>query len=381
MIPLAERLRPQSLEDWFGSEALGPNADLLLNAIREDKLFSFILFAPPGTGKTSLALLIKKHTASRFFQINAVSSGVKELREIFEEAKAWKLRANQNSVLFVDEIHRFSKSQQDALLAAVEKGEVTLVGATTENPSFELISSLLSRVRIFPWERLQSEQIEKIIRKGLDFLSTENPEFKLNLEDGFIGTLAKQADGDARQALGALERLFPKLTLASLANYFAKEFLKHDKDGDLHYQIVSAFIKSMRAGQTDAALYYMARLWNAGEDPLFIVRRMLIFASEDIGNADLRALAAMNAIRSSVEFVGRPESYYALSQGVILLSEAKKSREAGDRFQKAQTRAQQGGSIKPPSFLVNAVTSFDKSVGKGRPRNEGESYLPTEITD
>jgi len=377
MIPLAERLRPQSLEDWFGTEALGANGDLLFEAIRKDNLFSFILFAPPGTGKTSLALLIKKHTSARFFQINAVSSGVKDLRDIFEEAKAWKTRANQNSVLFVDEIHRFSKSQQDALLAAVEKGEVTLIGATTENPSFELNSALLSRVRVFLWEGLKPEALEKILQKGLAFLISEYPDLKIKEDEGFLSALAKESDGDARQALGALERLFPTLSLTALSHYFSKSFLKHDKGGDIHYQIVSAFIKSMRAGQTDAALYYMARLWDAGEDPLFIVRRMLIFASEDVGNADLKALAAMNAIRASVEFVGRPESYYALSQGVILLSEAKKSREAGDRFQIALAKAQKAGSLKPPAFLVNAVTSFDKSVGKGRPRNTGESYLPS----
>ncbi|PIR21791.1 MAG: AAA family ATPase [Deltaproteobacteria bacterium CG11_big_fil_rev_8_21_14_0_20_45_16] len=376
MIPLPERLRPQTLEDWLGLESMGASLQNLFEAIRNDSVFSFILYAPPGTGKTSLALLIKKHTKSRFFQINAVSSGVKDLRDIFEQARAWKQRADQDSVLFVDEIHRFSKSQQDALLSAVEKGEVTLIGATTENPSFELNAALLSRVKIIYWDRLGSESLLEILQKGFELLKAENTSTEIKLDEDFLKILSESTDGDARQALQTLERLFPTLTRTRLADELKKAFLKHDKDAELHHQIVSAFIKSMRANETEAALYYLARLWEAGEDPLYIVRRMMIFASEDVGNADLRALAAMNAIRSSVEFVGRPECYYALAQGTILLSEAKKSREVGDRFQKALEKVRRGGSLRPPAFLTNAVTNFDRKSGKGRPREEGESYLP-----
>jgi len=376
MIPLAERLRPQNLDDWLASGELNSSLQGLLAAIKKDSLFSFILYAPPGTGKTSLALLIKKHSKARFFQINAVSSGVKDLREIFEQARAWKQRANQESLLFVDEIHRFSKSQQDALLSAVEKGDVTLVGATTENPSFELNAALLSRVKVIYWDRLTAGALQAILQRGLELLQRESPSIELKMDKEFLSLLAHSTDGDARQALQTLERLYPTLTRVRLAEELKKSFLKHDKDAELHHQIVSAFIKSMRANETEAALYYLARLWEAGEDPLYIVRRMLIFASEDIGNADLRALAAMNAIRSSVEFVGRPECYYALAQGTILLSEAKKSREAGDRFQKALEKVRRGGSIRPPAFLTNAITSFDRESGKGRPREPGEPYLP-----
>lgn len=381
MIPLPERLRPQQLSEWLGQEHLQGASGDLLRAIENDQVFSCILYAPPGSGKTSLAQLIKKTTKCRFFQINAVSSGVKELRDIFEEAKAWKLRNNQSSILFVDEIHRFSKSQQDALLAAVEKGEVILIGATTENPSYEVNSALLSRVKVIHWPALKQSDLLQLLNRGLDLLKHEQAGVDHILEKGFLEGLSQQSHGDARQALLALERLYPQLTLTRLAEYFSKSFLKHDKDAEMHHQIVSAFIKSMRAGQTDAALYYLARLWEAGEDPLYIVRRMMIFASEDVGNADLRALAAVNAIRSVVEFVGRPECFYALSQGVILLSECKKSREAGERFQKALSRVKKGGSISPPGFLLNAVTRLDKDLGKGRSPQPGESYLPMGLED
>ncbi len=381
MIPLAERLRPKQIEDWVGVEDLNPAARLVLESIKADKLFSFILYAPPGTGKTSLAQLIKKTTKSRFFQINAVSSGVKDLREIFDEARAWRQRADQSSILFVDEIHRFSKSQQDALLSAVEKGEVILIGATTENPSYELNAALLSRVRVVYWQALSEGSLVRLIHRGIDFLKSENPDLELKMDEGFIDQLAKHSDGDGRQALSVLERLFPNLSMRALSDELSKKFLKHDRDAELHHQVVSAFIKSMRAGQTDAALYYLARLWEAGEDPLYIVRRMLIFASEDVGNADLRALAAMNAIRSSVEFVGRPESFYALSQGVILLSEAKKSREAGDRFQKALEKVRRYGSVSPPGFLLNANTQLDREMGKARPYQTGESFFPSECSE
>lgn len=375
MIPLAERLRPKDLSEWVGqSELLGPKS-ILRSSIENDEIFSFILYAPPGSGKTSLARIIQERTKKRFFSLNAVTSGIKDLKAVIEEAKAWKQRANIESILFIDEIHRFNKAQQDALLHAVERGDIILIGATTENPAFEVNAALLSRLRVFRMEALHKEDLLEILRRGKKLLE-EDQSIQSSIRDQDLEILARESHGDARVAIGALEVLFPDLSLLRIQKYFERPYIAHDKSGDLHYQIISAFIKSMRAGQTDAALYYLARMWEAGEDPKFIARRMLIFASEDIGNADLRAIALANAVRSAVEFIGRPECFYALSQGVIYLSQAPKSREAGDRFQKALETARRSGRLSPPNFLINAPTRLDRELGRARARQENESFFP-----
>lgn len=375
-IPLAERIRPKDLQDWVGQCSIFGPGSLLREAVQKDQLFSFVLYAPPGTGKTTLCRMIKAHTKNRFFQMNAVTAGVKDLRAVIDEAKAWKDRQSVGSVLFIDEIHRFNKSQQDALLAAVEAGEIILIGATTENPSFELNSALLSRLRVFRMEALGQQELLEILDRGFKILSEES---SVLLEDGALELIARLSQGDARMALNALENLGTNINHQNIAQYFEKAALKHDKTGDLHHQIVSAFIKSMRAGESDAALYYLARLWEAGEDPKYIARRMLIFASEDVGNADLRAIALCNAVRQAVEFIGRPECFYALSQGVLYLSRAAKSREAGDQFMKAQKKARAFGPVAPPKFLMNAVTPLDRELGRGSPKKPNEGFLPKEV--
>ena len=382
MTPLAERMRPKKLEDWIGHEEILSPGKALYEAIQSDKLFSFILYAPPGSGKTSLCQLIKSHSKARFVQLSAVTAGVKDLKAVIDEAQLWKSRQQRETIVFVDEIHRFTKSQQDVLLPAVESGGIILIGATTENPSFEINSALLSRVRVFRMEALSEENLLLILTRAKDLLLSEFQDIEKQIpsfEEEALKFIAKHSQGDARVALSALEWSLPEVGLKKVQELFAKKILFHDKTGDQHYQVVSAFIKSMRASQTEAALYYMARMWQSGEDPLFIARRMVIFASEDIGNADLRAIALANAVRHAVEFVGRPECYYALAQGVIYLSKAPKSREVGDRFQKALLQVDRGGALPVPGFLTNAPGKLDKDFGRGRERYENESYLPEDL--
>lgn len=373
MKPLAEKLRPKQRDEWVGHSVV---MNQVWDAFQQERFFSFILYGPPGSGKTSLAHLIKKSTRLRFFSLNAVTSGVKELRSIIEEAKLWQQRQNLGSILFIDEIHRFNKAQQDALLNAVERGDIILIGATTENPSFEVIPALLSRVRVFRLEALSGEEIFLILKRAVENLSRSSETFEI--DEGALEKIAELCHGDARLALNAVERLFPQIKLQRVEQYFERKFLAYDKAGQNHYDVISAFIKSMRAGEEGAALYYLARMWDAGEDPKFIARRMLIFASEDVGNADLKALAMANATRQAVEFVGRPECFYALSQACSYLSRAPKSREAGEKFQKALDLVKKRGHQRPPNFLTNAVNSLDRKMGKGGARRSNESFLPKE---
>jgi putative ATPase len=374
MIPLAEKLRPKTLEEWVGHEDVMSPGKPLYEAIRNDQLFSFVLYAPPGTGKTTLCQLVKKYSKNRFVSMSAVTSGVKDLKAVIEEAKAWKDRQDKDTIVFIDEIHRFSKSQQDALLGAVENGIITLIGATTENPSYELNSALISRLKVFRLSQLSEENIVAILNRAV---VSEGVQIAPEL----LQKIAQHSQGDARSALGIAQLLLVNPTETRLNQILQMKSPYYDKAGDEHYQVISAFIKSMRASQTDAALYYLARMWSGGEDPLFIARRMVIFASEDIGNADVRGLAVANAVKNAVEFVGRPEAYYALAQGVIFLARAPKSREAGDLFSKALEKVERSGRRPVPNFLVNPVTKLDHELGRGRPREEGESFLPEGIDD
>lgn len=354
-------------------EVLSPGK-ALYEAIKSDQVFSFILYAPPGSGKTTLCRLIKAYTKSRFISLSAVTSGVKDVKAVIDEAQAWLDRQERRSIVFIDEIHRFNKSQQDALLHAVESGTITLIGATTENPSYALNSALLSRVRVFRFERLKESDLKKILRRACSELGWNYPEQLLDL-------IAERSQGDARSALSALELSAEHPSASKIEEFFQSRHLSYDKAGDEHYQVISAFIKSMRASKPEASMYYLARMWKGGEDPLFIARRMVIFASEDIGNADLRALAMANAVRNAVEFIGRPECFYALAQGALYLSKAPKSREAGDEFEKAMKRVERRGSAKVPDFLVNPVSRLDRDLGRGRKAFEGESFLPQEVEE
>lgn len=328
-IPLAERIRPKNLDEFFGQEKLVGPAGPIRMMIENDKLSSFILWGPPGTGKTTLAKIISNKTNSDFFQLNAVSSGVKEVRDVINIAKR-NLLHFRKTILFIDEIHRFNKAQQDALLSAVESGEIILIGATTENPSFEIIPPLRSRARIYILDPLSKEDLEKILNVALQndsFISSQRIE---NLEKEF---LIYFSGGDARVMLNILEAAViqemenDKINLSKeiLENIIQQKIALYDKGGEEHYNLISAFIKSIRGSDPDAAVYWLARMMSGGEDPLFIARRMIVLASEDIGNASPNALVLAEATFSAVDKIGMPEARIVLAQCATYLASCPKS--------------------------------------------------------
>jgi putative ATPase len=326
--PLASRIRPDTLESFVGQEHLVGPGKPLRAAIERKELFSFVLWGPPGCGKTTLARIYARSVGADFFELSAVDSGKEDLRKILPQNKTATMRPR---VLFLDEIHRFNKAQQDFLLPFVERGDITLVGATTENPSFEVIAPLLSRCRVFVLNELSDADMAKILTRT-----------KLTIPKDAREWLIALAQGDARQALTALEtaeKLYGTVTLESLKEAVQSTHLRYDKKGEEHYNTISAFIKSMRASQPDAAIYYLARMVEAGEDPIFIARRMVVFASEDIGLAQPTALVVANAVFRACETIGYPECAINLAHGVAYLAQSKKDRSAYDAL-----RAR-GGSI------------------------------------
>ena len=368
--PLASRIRPNSLSEFVGQEHLVGAGKPLRVAIEKRELFSFILWGPPGCGKTSLARIYARAVGADFFELSAVDSGKEDIRKIIGEGKIVPLRPR---ILFLDEIHRFSKAQQDFLLPYVERGEVTLIGATTENPSFEVISSLLSRCRIFVLNELSDKEIEKII------LRTRVP-----VPKDARGWLVRLAQGDARQAITALDtakRLYGTITIDTLKEAIQSRHLRYDKRGEEHFNTISALIKSMRASQPDAALYYLARLVDAGEDPLFIARRMVIFASEDIGLAAPTALVVANAVFEACRSIGYPECAINLAHGVTYLSTCKKSRASYDAYLSAMADVKQHGNLPIPLKIRNAPTKLMKELGyhEGYIPNDQESCLPDKL--
>ncbi|MER3632452.1 MAG: AAA family ATPase [Blastocatellia bacterium] len=367
MEPLASRIRPTNLVDFVGQAHLvGPGKPLRL-AIENRHLISFVLWGPPGTGKTTLARIYAKAVGGEFFELSAVSSGKEEIRRIIGRADT-----DRAIILFIDEIHRFNKSQQDFLLPFVENGELILIGATTENPSFEIISALLSRLRIFALKQLSPDEVKLIVdRSG----------FELSAEA--LDWIANAANGDARVALTLVEnaaRLYGSTTIETLRETLQSAHLRYDKKGEEYYNVISAFIKSMRAGRPDAALYYLARMIEAGEDPKFIARRMVIFASEDIGLAQPTALVVANAVFRAVETVGLPECIYNLAHGAAYLSRSAKDRSAAEAIAKAMEDARQFGNLPVPMFLRNAPNEFLRQMGYGR-HNDGsaEDSMPKEL--
>ncbi|MBI3273663.1 MAG: replication-associated recombination protein A, partial [Candidatus Colwellbacteria bacterium] len=322
MEPLASYIRPLKLSDFVGQEHLVGEGKPLNIAIKNKHLFSFILWGPPGSGKTTLAKIYSKALDAQVYDLSAVSAGKGDIEQIVKE-NSW----GKSKVLFLDEIHRFNKAQQDYLLPFVESGEITLIGATTENPSFEVISPLLSRCRVFVLNPLSVEEMAKIIKRT-----------GLKIDKASRDWLINMADGDARQAITVLEnteRLYGKITIETLKDTLQSKFLRYDKRGEEHYNIISAFIKSMRASQPDAALYYLARMVDAGEDPKFIARRMVIFASEDIGLAQPTALVVANDVFRAVETIGLPEAGINLAHGAVYLSQCKKDRSAYNAYMAA----------------------------------------------
>ena len=367
-IPLAERLRPSSLDDYIGQKhIIGENA-VLRRAIESGRVPSLIFWGPPGVGKTTLAYIISKQVKRSFFQLSAVNSGVKEVREVIDKARMLP----EAPILFIDEIHRFSKSQQDSLLGAVEKGLVTLIGATTENPSFEVISPLLSRCQVYVLKSLEKDDLQILLDKAVKVLEED---FGKTITIQEPEALMKISGGDGRKLLNAvdlvvtsLDDMTPEAKTLVVTNDFTTDciqnnLVKYDKLGEMHYDIISAFIKSMRGSDPNAALYYLARMIEAGEDPLFIARRMLILASEDIGNANPNALLLANTCFDAVNKIGWPESRIILSQTVTYLASSPKSNAAVVAIDKAQDLVRKTGDLPVPLHLRNAPTKLMKDLG------------------
>lgn len=368
--PLASRIRPKDLAGYIGQEHLVGEGKPLRVAMEAKHLFSFILWGPPGSGKTTLARIYANALDAEFYELSAVSAGKDDIREIVKQGTLGKPK-----VLFLDEIHRFNKSQQDYLLPHVERGELTLIGATTENPSFEVIPALLSRCRVFVLNELSEYEMAQIIKST-----------KLKVPKAASEWLSRMVAGDARQAITVLEtaqNLYGKITEGTLKEAVQSKHLRYDKAGEEHYNTISAFIKSMRASQPDAAMYYLARMVAAGEDPLFIARRMVVFASEDIGLAQPTALVVANAVFRACETVGYPECAINLAHGVAYLAQAKKDRASYDALLAAQADVAEYGNLPIPMKVRNAPTKLMKELGyhKGYQFYDTESYLPDKLKD
>ncbi|WP_243371935.1 replication-associated recombination protein A [Geotalea sp. SG265] len=366
--PLAERMRPRTIAEYVGQEQLLGEGKLLRRLIESDQLTSLIFWGPPGSGKTTLARIIAGATSSHFIFFSAILSGIKEIREIVKEAEEVRKFRGKRTILFVDEIHRFNKSQQDAFLPYVERGVFTIIGATTENPSFEVIAPLLSRCKVLVLNTLGDDDLKKIIVNALTDRERGLGNLELTLNDEALDYIAEQAGGDGRIALNTLEtaaRLAEKgmITIEAAREAVQKKPLLYDKGGEEHYNVISAFIKSMRGSDPDAAVYWLARLIEAGEDPLFILRRMVILASEDIGNADPRALQVAVAALQGFQMVGMPEGRIILSQAVTYLATAPKSNASYLAIDEALAEVRKSGAQPVPMHIRNAPTKLMKDLG------------------
>ena len=395
--PLADRMRPRSLDEFVGQEEILGQGRLLVELIEADNIPSMILWGPPGCGKTALASVVANTTGSVFEPFSAVLGGVKEIREIVKKAEVRRDAHRERTILFIDEIHRMNKAQQDALLPHVERGTVTLIGATTENPSFEVISALLSRCKVFVLKKLSEGQLTDIVKRGLEDQERGLGKLGLELEEEALKDLVAAAQGDARRALNTLEAAAHYLAAIGGGKQINREVVKeavqhktllYDRAGEEHYNVISAFIKSLRGSDPHAAVYWMTRMLEAGEDPRFIIRRMIIFASEDIGNADPQALVMATAALQAHEMVGLPESALNLSQVVCYLACAPKSNSALTAYARARKDVKELGALGVPLHLRNAPTGLMRDIGYGKeykyPHNfEGhyvvEEYLPEEL--
>ncbi len=368
MEPLASLLRPKTLDNYIGQQHLVGMGKPLAVAIEKKHIFSFILWGPPGVGKTTLARIYANALNADYNELSAVSAGKDDIRRIVEGGNLFGPK-----IVFLDEIHRFNKAQQDFLLPYVENGQLVLIGATTENPSFEVIPALLSRCRVFVLEELKAEDMMEILKRTGKKIDSTAKDW-----------LIEMANGDARQMLAMVENttsLYSDVTVTTLTETLQSKFLRYDKKGEEHYNTISAFIKSMRASQGDAALYYLARMVASGEDPKFIARRMVIFASEDIGLADPQALIIANEVFRAVETIGLPECGINLGHGVAYLSLAPKSRKAYDAYLSALSDAKKHGNLAVPMKLRNAETKLMKDVGygEGYEMYGGDGFLPQQL--
>jgi len=380
--PLAERMRPQTLEEFVGqTQLIGPGR-LLREMIEGQRLHSLILWGPPGSGKTTLALLIARSTDAHFVHFSAVLSGIRELRDVIGEAKDQRKYHGRRTILFVDEIHRFNKAQQDAFLPHVEDGTIVLIGATTENPSFEVIAPLLSRTSVLVLGPLTAEDVRRLLERALNDLDRGLGQLHLRLDTQALAFLAEYARGDARLGLNALEAAADLATTKRLATIdleLVQEAAQHrallyDKAGDEHYNVISAFIKSMRGSDPDAAVYWLMRMLEAGEDPLFIARRMIIFAAEDIGNADPQALQLAVAAKDAFHFVGMPEGRIPLAQAATYLASAPKSNASYKAMCDAARDVKRHGPLAVPLHLRNAPTPLMKALGYGHDYKYAHDY-------
>ena len=393
-IPLAERLRPHRLDDMVGQQHLIGEGKLLRRLIESDQLSSALFWGPPGTGKTTLAQVIASTSKCNFVFFSAVLQGVKDVREIVAKAQEEKKFHNRRTLLFVDEIHRFNKAQQDAFLPYVEKGDVILIGATTENPSFEINAALLSRSQVFVLKPLKADDIRILLVRALsDPQGLPHPRPEVSNEA--IDFLAARADGDARVALNALEvavsaPIDGKVDLATAEETLQKKAILYDKGAEEHYNVISAFIKSLRGSDPDGALYWLARMLEAGEDPMFIMRRLVIFASEDVGNADPRGLQLAVAAQQAVHFIGLPEARITLAQTVTYLATAPKSNASYAGINAAQAEVRNSGALPVPLHIRNAPTKLMKGLDYGKGYKyahdssdgyQAQEYLPEEIAD
>lgn len=384
-IPLAGRMRPKTLDEFVGQEHLVGKGRILREIIENDRLYSIIFWGPPGSGKTTLAKIIAEKTKSKFISFSAVTSGIKQIKEIMEIARYNKKEHNIKTILFVDEIHRFNKAQQDAFLPFVEKGTIILIGATTENPSFEVNSALLSRTKTFVLHKLSSEDIKTLIKRALTDTERGIGKYNIKIDDKTIDFISRFSDGDARIAYNILELAINayspqnkqkkfEINISLIENIIQKKALLYDKSGEEHFNLISALHKSLRDSDPDAAVYWTVRMLESGEDPLYIIRRMVRFASEDVGLADPRALQIAISAKESFEFIGPPEGYLAIIEAAIYLALAPRSNSLYKTYKKVKADIEEFGSLPVPYHIRNAPTALMKEIGYGKGYKYAHNY-------